>query len=187
MAENKRYEITARFKSRTEEAKRVMYTFEDPEDPDKERKFSAFQPNLPQLIIGCTYHFTVEDVPTGDGKFYHNLARDGRDGPYLIAKADKQLPPKPVPASELPGAPKSQAQTSFGADNYWRNKDQRDVDAIPYFRKKDAEEKRGKCLMYAFNYYQDVMVRARSDKGPSEKEVQDLAERFEKWMREAEA
>jgi hypothetical protein len=176
MTENKRYEVTARFKSKTEEAKRVMYAFEDPEDFDRERKFSAFEPNLPQLVIGCVYHFTVEDVPTKDGKFYHNLVRDGRDGPYIIAKADKQpAEPKIVPASEL-GTPKpTQQPQPFSNDDYWRNKDKRDAEKDPLIIRESA-------LKSTVEFLKATTI-AR-DKPPTPEDVVVIAARFETFIKE---
>jgi len=82
---NEREEITSRFKGAIKEGKRTIYHFENPEDEKYDLKYSAFPPELPTLSVGKTYTFTVEHVPMGDtGKFYHNLARSEKDGPYII-------------------------------------------------------------------------------------------------------
>ncbi|MFA5077795.1 MAG: hypothetical protein WC488_05210, partial [Candidatus Micrarchaeia archaeon] len=68
-------QVTAKLKGRMDEAKRTIYVFEDPLSPDREKKYSAFEPNLPELRSGQVYTFTVEHVDAGNGKQYHNLFR----------------------------------------------------------------------------------------------------------------
>lgn len=79
--------------------------FFHPSDIEREMKVSAFEPGLPKLTLGKTYKMTVEHVPTGDGKFYHNIARGSRDGPYLIQEA---LPIEPTPIPKEPTQPAQQ-------------------------------------------------------------------------------
>jgi hypothetical protein len=131
MTETKTEEVSAKLMSVSQEQKRVMFIFENPRDPEKELKFSAFEPNLPKLQIGKWYQMTVEHKPTGDGRFYHNLVRASKDGPYII----KEIQPA------LPNTAKFQAATDY-----------------PKITQVQAEIRREACLNSALVFHKDARL-----------------------------
>jgi hypothetical protein len=121
--------ITATLKSVAQEQKRTVFVFEDPKNPENEKKYSAFEPNLPQLKIGKAYTFEVEHVPMKNDpeKFYHNLVRTAKDGPYSIKEAAgivpapmgiQAKPPAFQPANTIKPAPAQPTQPSQLATEY---------------------------------------------------------------------
>jgi hypothetical protein len=103
---DKRTELTAILAGIATGPTRTVYSFINPDDPEHPKKVSAFPPkelgqaDLPDVKIGKTYKLIVIDKPAGEGKFYHNIAQNGRNGPYLIAEVFKPgedmapVPPK---------------------------------------------------------------------------------------------
>ena len=91
------------------------------EGGEEEQKYSAFDPllNLNDLKIGQQYRYKVEHVPMPkeQGKFYHNLARTGRDAAFAIEGIEqpaKQPPtPKPPEQKEQPTQEPSALQKEY--------------------------------------------------------------------------
>ena len=108
------------------------------EGGEEEQKYSAFDPllNLNDLKIGQNYKYKVEHVPMPkeQGKFYHNLARTGRDAAFAIEVAYK--PAQKQPTAQNTSAPEKKAapptiappaQIEYSKDDYWKAKEQRDI------------------------------------------------------------
>jgi hypothetical protein len=103
-----------KLKSIGNEEKRTVYVFTDA--TGREIKISAFPP-LPDIKAGRFYDYTEELVPTKEqGKFYHNLARSGKDQPHLIREAEGILPApegKPEPKPVQPSAEYLEKQRKY--------------------------------------------------------------------------
>lgn len=85
--------ITAKLEGIAPYPERTLFTFGG-------RKVSALPP-APDLKLGETYKLIIETV-VRNGKTYYNLARNGKDGPYLIQPAALDCSnPKAVPDKEL--------------------------------------------------------------------------------------
>ncbi|MCK9602982.1 MAG: hypothetical protein M0R66_01165 [Candidatus Omnitrophica bacterium] len=123
---NKTEKITAKLIRREEGAKRVLLVFDDPRHPGEgELKFSIFppkegEPALPSLSLNQYYEFTAEHVPTGDGKFYHNVARvNGKGSQYAIK-------PVSAPFKDVNAPTRLDTPPLMDREDYWRAKDERD-------------------------------------------------------------
>lgn len=145
MTENQREEMTLVLKGVSTEAKRTVYIFMRGE---REYRVSGFNPNLPTVQPGKTYTFTVEHVPTGDGRFYHNLAREKKDGPYLIKEVQEAT--RPPNTEKFNQAMQTQKDINlFGKDDYWEKKNKRDEDWIKRQAEKEPIIEREACMKVA--------------------------------------
>jgi hypothetical protein len=124
------------YQGMTKEAKRYVLTFDEGEA--NPRKYSAFEPmmQLTELVMGENYSYEVEHVPTKDGKFYHNLARTGRDAPFKIhslGKPQKQgtLEPKPTEATNTKVSsytPQPGRKDTDSREAYWAEREKRELE-----------------------------------------------------------
>jgi len=173
MAEIEKETITAKFKGAIDEGKRRVYTFENAKDPLHDLKFSAFQPNMPDLVMGKLYEMTVEHVPMSDGsgKKYHNFGRATRDGPYLVKEAAVQSTLKENPCQPMPSAKQADPK-----ENYWDTKTTQDI-------KRNAIIVREAVLNSAIAYHQAIGVSRTTP--PTVDNIIDTATCFEKWVKEA--
>lgn len=152
---NETEKITARFLGRVKDKKRWIYQFENETDPDHPLKFSLFDPGVPDLKEGVEYTFEAVHVPLSDGsgKFYHNIVREGRDGPYKIQQAE---PDKKVQISD-----------NNARENYWRNREKRDI-----------EESKKIAVQWALNSGIELYVQRFTDGNDTEDQVLEKIERY---------
>ena len=96
--------ITAELTSVSQEAKRTVFSFINPDGSNYALKVGAFEPNVPNLKIGKTYTFPCEFKPMKDdpNKFYKNFVRTVKDGPYKITEAKGENPCQPEPVLGTP-------------------------------------------------------------------------------------
>lgn len=155
----------------SDQEKRTIFTFDNPKNPGYEIKFSAFKPNVPNLIIGKRYDFPAEHKPTGDGKFYHNLTRKTKDGDYQI-KESSILLPAPM-GKEDPVQAKLQPEYKSPQNEYWEGKTAHD-------KLNSARICRQACINAAIEFSKQFQGRTIS-----EDDIIKSAVKFEAWVKGA--
>jgi hypothetical protein len=162
--------IGAKFLSSETRGTRTIFVFDV---NGKKRNFNVFEPQSPSLILGRNYDFSVEQKIKG-GATYFNLVRKSMNGPYDI-KETKQTVTSTFPEFKAASESFKNEKKEYTKSNYWEDKAERD-------KVTDGRVIRESALKSAINYCSsDACDKARS----SVDEILDIAEKFEKWIKEA--